>query len=372
MKTLRDLPDISGKTVFVRCDFNVPIVNGEVGDSFRIEKSFQAIDFLLEKGAKLILASHIEGSADTLLPVFEYLNKKYPISFVIDYFPEKPESIESALQDGQIVLLENLRKYSGEKANDQDFAKHLASFADFYVNEAFPAAHRAHASIVGVPKFLQGFAGIVLEEEISALTRVFQAPHPFVFILGGAKFETKLPLIEKFIRRADTVFVGGALANDFFKVRGIAVGASLLSNGDFHLERFIGDTLILPTDVIVEGNNGRVTKQSEEVLSDEMISDVGPQSIEGLKDVIKNAKFILWNGPLGNYENGFKDSTLMLAKLIAESGAESIVGGGDTVASIAELNLADKFTFISTGGGAMLEFLADETLPGIEALNESL
>jgi phosphoglycerate kinase len=371
MKTLNDLSDVSGKTIFVRTDFNVPIVDGKVGDDFRIQKSFKTIDALLAQGAKLVLASHIEGPVNTLAPVAEYLKKKYKIAFIPEYFPNFPKELESVTDNDTIYLLDNLRKYSGEKGNDEAFAKHLAGFADFYVNEAFPSSHRAHASIVGIPKYIPGFAGLVFEEEIKELSRAFHPAHPFLFIIGGAKFETKLPLFEKFFAVADKIFVGGALANDFFKARGLNSGKSVVSDGTFHLEKFLTDKLILPIDVVVESTNGKETKLVEEVMSTDIIYDVGPKSIEALNSVISEARFILWNGPLGNYEKGFKEGTEALAKVIAQSRAETIVGGGDTIASIAELNLTDKFSFISTGGGAMLDFLANETLPGVEALNNS-
>lgn len=369
MRELKDLPDIKGKTVFVRVDYNVPVVDGKVGDDFRITKSFQTIDFLKEKGARIILASHIEGSSETLRPVYEYLKELYPLVFVKDYFPQGKEVVHQYLDAGGIVLLENLRIYEGEKANDTMFAAYLSGFADYYVNEAFPAAHRSHASVVGIPKFIPGFAGSVFAEEIKNLSKVFHPEHPFLFILGGAKFETKLPLVEKFYESADTMFIGGALANDFFKSRGVATGKSLLSAGEFHLERFQSDKLQIPTDVVVENTDGKITKNIADVLADDVISDVGEQSIKHLAYSIAEARCIVWNGPLGNYEKGFKEGTLALAKAIAESGAQSIVGGGDTIASIKELTIEDKFTFISTGGGAMLDFLAHETLPGITALD---
>ncbi len=371
MRTLNDLSDVSGKTIFVRTDFNVPIVDGAVGDDFRIQKSFKTIDALMAKGARLVLASHIEGSVDTLAPVAEYLKKKYKITFIHDYFPNLPKELESATENGSIFLLENLRKYSGEKSNDEAFAKHLAGFADLYVNEAFPSSHRTHASIVGIPKYIPGFAGLIFEEEIKELSRAFHPMHPFLFVIGGAKFETKFPLFEKFFAVADKIFVGGALANDFFKARGLDSGKSVVSDGTFHLEKFLTDKLILPSDVVVQSANGKEIKKVEEVLSTDIIYDVGPKSIEALRSTINESRFILWNGPLGNYEKGFKEGTEALAKVIAQSKSETIVGGGDTIASIAELNLTDKFSFISTGGGAMLDFLANETLPGLEALNES-
>lgn len=371
MRELKDMPDVKGKTVFVRVDYNVPIVNGKVGDDFRIKKSFQTIDFLKEKGARIILASHIEGSVETLKPVYEYLQEMYPLVFVKDYFPQGKEVVHQYLDAGGIVLLENLRMYEGEKANDALFAAYLSGFADYYVNEAFPAAHREHASVVGIPKFIPGFAGFVFADEVKNLSKVFHPEHPFLFILGGAKFETKLPLVEKFYESADAMFIGGALANDFLKSRGVSTGKSLLSTGEFHLDRFQADKLRIPTDVVVENGEKKVTKHPADLLSDDVISDVGEESIENLKQIIADAKCIVWNGPLGNYEKGFKEGTLALAEAIAESGAISIVGGGDTIASIKELDNEDKFTFISTGGGAMLDFLAHETLPGIVALDAS-
>lgn len=371
MKNLAELPDVRGKTVFVRADFNVPVVDGIVVDDFRIKKSFATIDDLLSRGARIILASHIEGGGATLKPVWEVLRQKYPVTFVETYYPEIPLSITDALSEGNIVLLENLRVYKEEKENDEIFSKHLASFADYYVNEAFPSSHRAHASVVGVPKYIPGFAGLVLEDEVRELSKVFHPARPFLFILGGAKFETKLPLIEKFFQSADTVFIGGALANDFLRAKGVAMGKSLLSKETFDLEKYLNEKLVIPEDVIVEGEGGTLTKYTGDILPSETISDVGPQTIDTVRSLINNAACILWNGPLGNYEKGFKDATLELARAIAGSKAISIVGGGDTVASIAELNLAEKFTFISTGGGAMLDFLANETLPGIEALEAS-
>ncbi len=366
MKTIKDINELEGKIVFVRSDFNVPIVDGAVGDDFRLIKSFELIDFLLNARAKIILASHIEGGDKTLRPIFKYLKDRYKISFVENYFPETPEFDFS---ESKIILLENLRQYDGEVKNDEDFSKHLASFADLYINEAFPVSHREHASIVGIPKYISSFAGPVFERETSELARAFNPEHPFLFVLGGAKFDTKLPLVRKFFNLADYIFIGGALANDFFRAKGLNTGHSLLSEIETDLTDFLGDKLILPIDVIVENGGKSIVKKVEDVLPEDTISDVGPESIALLRDRVSSSKFILWNGPLGNYERGFKESTMSLAKIIADSSAMSIVGGGDTVASIAELHVEDKFSFVSTAGGAMLDFLANETVPGINALN---
>lgn len=367
MKSVKNIGDIKGKRVILRADFNVPLVNNLVGDDFRIIKTFPILDFLSNAGAKIIIISHIEGEKTSLRPVYENLKDKYKISFVEDYFPETPQII-TEISDGDIVLLENLRKYSGEKENDYEFSKHLASFGDLYINEAFPVSHRKHASVVGIPKYLPSFAGFVFEEEVENLSKAFSPEKPFLFVLGGAKFETKIPLVQKFFNLADKVFIGGALANDFFRAKGIDTGSSLLSNSNLDLSGFMNEKLILPSDLIIKNEGEVLIKRTDEVSKSDVIVDVGPASIESLKSEIARSKFILWNGPLGNYELGFRDATLSLAKNIAESEALAIVGGGDTIASIASLGIEDKFSFISTGGGAMLEFLANETLPGIEAL----
>jgi phosphoglycerate kinase len=367
MRNVRDIKDLSGKKVFLRADFNVPVSGGKVADDFRIKKSFDTINFLRDAGAKIIIGSHFEGEGGSLRAVFEYLKVHYPISFIEEYYPDKP-NFNEIFTHGEIVLLENLRKYPEEKANDEAFAKQLASFADVYVNEAFSSSHRVHASIVGIPKNIPSYVGLSFSEEVRELSKAFEPEHPFVFILGGAKFETKMPLIRKFFSLADKVFIGGALANDFFRSKGISIGHSTVSMEVFDVSTFLNDKLILPHDVCVESNGECLTKAVGEINPHEYIVDVGPESIEDLKKFIKEAKFVLWNGPLGNYEAGHKEGTLSLAKAIAESGAISIVGGGDTIASIAELGLNDKFTFISTAGGAMLDYLANESLPGIEAL----
>ena len=266
--------------------------------------------------------------------------------------------------------------------------------ADMYVNDAFGVSHRKHASIVGIPQFLPHYGGLLMRQEIEHLSRVFNPQRPFIFILGGSKFDTKLSLIAKYLERADSVFIGGALANDIFKARGLEVGASLVSrtalDRDSGMSKAVLDTnskLITPADVTVTDANGNVSfKKPEEVEADETITDVGPQTIDQFREILKGAKTVVWNGPLGNYEAGFGDKTEQLAELLAEithpqslrssyggqakSGTETIVGGGDTLATIHKLNLTDSFSFISTGGGAMLQFLLDETLPGIEALEK--
>ena len=374
MKSIRDIPHFEGVKILVRADFNVPIKNGAVADDFRIRAALPTIDFLREKGAKIILISHIEaneGGNPSLKPIADHLKSKLkePVTF-LQNIKNANEFINQELKDGKCVLLENLRFNDGEKNNDAKFAKELASLADIYVNEAFPVSHRAHASIVGVPKFLLSYAGFQFEREVGNLSKAFNPTHPFFFILGGAKFETKLPLIEKFSKTADEIFVGGALANDIFKAKGYEVGKSTVSESTFHLPL---STFLLPIDVV---NQNKEIKSPDSLSKDDSILDAGPKTVELLRQKVNGARFILWNGPLGMYEDGYREPTIALAEMIGaktQGGKEtqSIVGGGDTLAAIATLKIEDQFTFVSTGGGAMLDFLAMGTLPGIDALNGS-
>ena len=382
MKTL-DQANIKASTrVLLRADFNVAMQNGKVVDDFRIRKTLQTLDFLKKKGANVVMVSHIDavaGSKDkpTLKPVIEALNK---LGFSCTF----AETIEDAVkkseeQEEGFVLLENIRNYSGETANDPAFAVQLATLGNIYVNDAFSVSHRAHASIVGVPKLLPHFAGFQLALEVKNLSLAFNPSHPFLFILGGAKFETKLPLVEKFLDKADTIFIGGALANDLFKAKGFEVGRSTISQASNDFDGLLSNIkIILPIDVVVDSVGEQKILEPDKVSKDEKILDAGPKTLVLLEEKIDAAKFILWNGPLGNYENGYKEPTHEMARMVAEAtekGAKSIVGGGDTLAAIAELkqigseSLEEAFTFVSTGGGAMLDFLAKGTLPGIEALN---
>ena len=382
MKTL-DQANIKASTrVLLRADFNVAIQNGKVVDDFRIRKTLQTLDFLKKKGANVVMVSHIDavaGSKDkpTLKPVIEALNK---LGFSCTF----AETIEDAVKksDGQeagFILLENIRNYSGETANDPAFAVQLATLGNIYVNDAFSVSHRAHASIVGVPKLLPHFAGFQLALEVKNLSLAFNPSHPFLFILGGAKFETKLPLVEKFLDKADTIFIGGALANDLFKAKGFEVGRSTISQASNDFDGLLSNIkIILPCDVVVDSVGEQKILEPDKVSKDEKILDAGPKTLVLLEEKIDAAKFILWNGPLGNYENGYKEPTHEMARMVAEAtekGAKSIVGGGDTLAAIAELkqigseSLEEAFTFVSTGGGAMLDFLAKGTLVGILSLD---
>ncbi len=376
MKTLRDIEHLEGVKVLVRVDFNVPITGGVVGDDFRIQAALPTINFLTSKKAKVILVSHAEssdGSNDSLEPIAVHLGKLGQKVTFIHNIKDAFGVIEHTMKNGDCILLENLRMYGdGEKKNDPKFSQELASLGDIYVNEAFPVSHRSHASIVGVPDFLRGYAGVQFEKEVLHLSKAFNPPHPFVFILGGAKFDTKIPLIQKFMDTADTVFIGGALANDLLKAKGHEIGKSLVSPTVRDLSQFVNNPkIMLPVDII---NQNHEAKSVETLIPEDRILDAGPRTLELLKEKIKTAKFILWNGPLGLYEEGFQAPTRELALMISiatTEGVETVVGGGDTVGAIATLGMQDKFTFISTGGGAMLDFLAKGTLPGIEALKKS-
>jgi phosphoglycerate kinase len=381
MKTL-DKSDIkNGTRVLLRADFNVAVEAGQVVDDFRIRKTLATLNFLKNAGASVIIISHIENSSGgkeipTLRPVIASLAK---LGFKCDFVETVEEAVvASKTAKPGFILVENIRNNSGETANDPAFAAQLAQLGDVYVNDAFSVSHRAHASIVGVSKLLPHFAGFQLALEVENLSRAFNPAHPFLFILGGAKFDTKLPLVEKFLTKADGIFIGGALANDFFKAKGFEVGLSTVSTAKIDFDGLLSnEKILLPVDVIADGVGTKKILSPDHVSADLKILDAGPQTLANLYEKISAAKFILWNGPLGNYENGYKEPTHELARMIAvatKAGAESVIGGGDTLAAIAEMkqtngeSLEDTFTFVSTGGGAMLDFLAKGTLPGIEAL----
>jgi len=372
MKSIQDLKNLSGKKIILRADLNVPMSGGKILDDFRIKKVVPTILYLQKKGAKVIIISHLgdDGSA-SLLPISQAIKKHIKtIEFIkTPIFSDETEKRINSLKNGDIILLENLRTETGEKKNSPSFARALSRYGEIYVNDAFSVSHREHASVVGITKYLSGYAGLQFVSEVENLSKAFNAKHPFLFILGGAKFETKIPLVKKFLRSADNIFIGGAIANDFFRVKGYEVGVSLVESGNFQVPAILkSKNLILPIDVIVTKNQkNRVTKPSD-VSPDENIVDIGPQSILILKDLINKAGFVLWNGPLGKYENGFGSSTEEILKIISKCKAENVIGGGDTVALISKLKTESKLGFVSTGGGAMLEFLAKGTLPGIRAL----
>lgn len=370
MKKLRELShdDLTGKKVLVRLDLNVPMSDEGVvhkEEAERIEKSQATLQFLKDAGAKVIVISHIgRDPKESLKPVAEYMN--------IPLFPLA--GFDAAeLENHHVVILENLRSDAREESNDEGFAKELAAYGDLYVNDAFAVSHRAHASVVGIPNFLSAYAGLQMEQEIENLNRAMHPDHPALLIMGGAKFETKLPVINKLLPLVDHVLIGGALVNNFYKEKGYEVGKSLLDDGA-HLGGLVNDPKIMLPDQVVVQNDGEndivgPAKSAQQISpADRIVDIVIPDEFQ---QMIAEAQTIIWNGPMGNYENGYTAGTESLTRAIAASSAFSIIGGGDSIVLIEKLGLADKFGFISTGGGAMLEYLAQGTLPGIEALEKN-
>jgi len=369
-KVLNEAAISAGTKVLCQIDLNLPIQAGAVADSFRFEKTLPTLNFLKERRVKTVLLGHLaDGKNDkmSLAPVYEYVKKFFPTRFASDI--KQAEQILSEIKDGEFVMLENTRRFEGEKENSDTLAKEFASLGSIFVNDAFSVSHRSHASIVGIPKFIPSYAGLLFADEVSNLSKAFNPPKPFMFILAGAKFETKFPLVKKFLELADTVFLGGALANDLLKYKGYEIGLSKHASVDLGFAGVASNQkLLLPIDVVAERGGMATIKDVASVATDERIVDAGPKTLALLKEKIAGAKFVLWNGTLGAYEENFVKPTEDLARYIAFSGAESVIGGGDTLASISKLNLLDKFSFVSTGGGAMLDFLAKGTLPGITAL----
>lgn len=368
---LKNRKDLFGKRVLLRLDLNVALLNGHVLADFRIRKIFPTLDFLIAQGAKILILSHLdEKEGNTLEPVAKYLVEFYPVlRFIPDLFGNDAEREIKNLKNGGIILFENIRKWKGEKDNDGVFASRLAALGDIYVNDAFSASHREHASIVGLPKLLPSCIGFLFEEEIKNLSRAFDPSHPFVFILGGAKFETKIPLINKFLPLCDNMFIGGAIANTFWKNQGYFLGDSLVGEEHFETEDFAKNPkIILPIDVRTQHKGFKYIKKPTEISVGEKIWDIGEKSAKNLSKIIKDASFVIWNGPMGNIEAGEVQGTVDVAKAVASSDAKSIVGGGDTIEVLEKNDLLEKFSFVSTGGGAMLEFLTEETLPGITAI----
>lgn len=361
LPSIRDAKDLRGKRVLLRASLNVPVENGVVTETFRLEQALSTLDFLKKQGAKVVVIGHIgREPEESLKPVFEALRGMTDIKWGDNV---------ADLQNGEAILLENLRQDKRESEGDDTLSKELAALADIYVNDAFSDSHREHSSITGVPKYLPSYFGISFLREYDALQKVMQPTSPAVFILGGAKFETKMPLVERYTQIYDTVFIGGALANDIFKARGFEVGKSLVSDVDLSGNAILENPRVMvPTDVVVKNGGGEREVGARGVEEGESILDIGPLALKELSTKLKDAKTILWNGPLGNFEKGYSLGTETLARAIAKSGAYSVVGGGDTIAAIRSLGLQDRFGFMSTAGGAMLVFLETGTLPAIDAV----
>ncbi len=374
MRCIDEVPmsDLRGKRVLLRAGLDLPVDDmGNVTDVFRLKQSCATIEFLLKNGARTILIAKIgRDPKDSMAPVGKAMKKYFPTFFVPALRGPLVVSAISAMKDGEIVLLENLQQDPREIAGNDAFAQELASFADIYVNDAFPSAHRASTTMVNITKFLPSYAGLLMREEVSQLNAARSPQSPSLALLGGAKFETKAPLIKLLLERYDQVFVTGALANDVFKARGLSVGRSLISK-----ELPDGSVLnhphfLAPIDVTVEGGNKQVrVKKPEDVETDDKIVDIGPDSVAMLAPYITRAKCILWSGPTGMYENGYIHYTQGIAELMSKSDAQKVIGGGDTIAAVEQSGIPhESLGFLSTGGGAMLEYLLKGTLPAIEAL----
>lgn len=379
---------VSGKKVLVRVDFNVPIKDGQIGDDTRIQAALPTIKYLLEEGAAVILCSHLgrpKGEVKpemSLKPVAEYLGTLIdaPVLFAEDCIGEKVEAAASDLEPGQVLVLENTRFHAGEKKNDPEMAEKLASLADLFVNDAFGTAHRGHASNVGVAAHLPAASGFLLEKEIKYLGNAIADPErPFVAILGGAKVSDKIGVIENLLTKSDQILIGGGMANTFFKAQGYEMADSLVEEDALETARALLETaagkLVLPVDVIIADAFDADAEEQEMIVGDVpegwRILDIGPRSVEIFGEVIKQARTIVWNGPMGVFEfEKFAKGTFEVARKIAESDATSIIGGGDSASAIKKSGLQDKITHISTGGGASLEMLEGKELPGLAALDE--
>lgn len=386
-KTVRDI-DVKGKRVLVRVDYNVPIKDGKVTDDTRIKAAMPTLNYLLDNGAALILCSHLgrpKGGPDpkySLKPVADYLGQMMgkKVLFAEDCIGPAAEAAVKNLKPGDVLLLENTRFHPEEEKNDPEMARKLASLADVYVNDAFGSAHRAHSSTEGVARFLPAVAGFLMEDEIKYLGQAIENPkRPFVAILGGAKISDKIGVIRNLLTKADHVLVGGGMANTFFKAQGYAMGDSLVEDEALDTAREIlktaGTKLRLPVDVVL-GDRFDAEAESKLIPMGSVpdgwrIMDVGPETVAHFAKVISGAGTVVWNGPMGVFEfPKFAKGTFGIAEAVANSGAISIVGGGDSVAAVNQSGLESKITHISTGGGASLEMLEGLTLPGLAALQD--
>jgi phosphoglycerate kinase len=392
-KSVRDV-DVAGKRVFVRVDFNVPVENGAITDDTRIRETLPTIQYLVERGAKVILASHMGRPKGQ---VVEELRLNLQAKRLSELLGGKPvakadESIGDAvkaqvaqMKDGDILLLENVRFHPGEEKNDPELAKAFAELADLYVNDAFGAAHRAHASTEGIAHHLPAVSGLLMEKEIEVLGKALNNPdRPFTAIIGGSKVKDKIDVINKMLEIADNVLIGGGLSYTFFKAQGVEIGKSLLDEskldtvlGFIRKAKELGKNFHLPVDIVItdEFSASAKTKvvdiMKDGIPADHEGVDIGPKTREIYADIIKNSKLVVWNGPMGVFEiEPFSNGTRAVAEACAATGAYTVIGGGDSAAAVEKFGLKDKMDHISTGGGASLEFMEGKKLPGVEALND--
>lgn len=388
-KSVKDI-DLKGKRILVRVDFNVPLdENLNITDDNRIQKALETIKYIIEAGGKLILMSHLgrpKGEVKkefSLEPVARRLSRllEKPVRLLDDCIGDEVKTAVSSMNEGDVVILENLRFHNGETKNDPEFAKELASLGDAFVNDAFGTCHRAHASTEGITHYLESVSGFLVQKEIEYFSKILtSSSKPFIFILGGAKVADKIPVIENMIDKADCLLIGGAMAYTFMKVKGVDVGSSRVEKESFETVVKIlkkakekNVEILLPVDHIVvddikEATNVKTTEGAS-IGQGWMAVDIGPKTIKLFCDKISEAKTIVWNGPVGIFEKDiFAKGTEALARAIAESGATSVIGGGDTAAAVAKFSLSPKMSHISTGGGASLEYLEGKVLPGVAAL----
>ena len=383
-KTIRDI-DVAGKTVLVRASLNVPIKDGKVEDELRLKASLPTLQYLIDQNAKLILISHHSTEGQSLAPVAPVLSKllNRPVEFLPDCIGPEVMAAAQALQPGQVLMLENLRFHKEEEANDPEFAKQLAALAQIYVDDDFTTTHREHASMVGVPKLLPAVAGFQIEHEVDTITKAMENPkRPLLVVVGGAKIATKIDFLNNFLDKAQAMLIGGAMANTFLQAQGLNIGKSLTDEEDIPTAQKVmqqardnGVELFLPTDVVVtddldKASNVR-TVATNQIGVNDIVADVGPQTVAQIQSVLNQKGTVIWNGPLGVTETAaFAKESTDLAKRIIDSGATSIIGGGDTASFIDKLGWQDKFSFVSTGGGASLELMSGKKLPAVEVLQD--
>ncbi len=392
-KTVRDI-DVAGKRVFLRADLNVPLDDGKITDDTRIRASLPTIIYLLERGASVVLASHLgrpKGKVNDALrlkPVADRLSELLgrTVRMTGDALGPGVHDAIGKLRPGELILLENLRFHAEEEANDPDFAKSLAELADLYVNDAFGSAHRAHASTEGITHYLPSVAGLLLEREVNALSALLEKPaKPFHTVIGGAKISGKLEVLEVLLSRCQAILVGGGMANTFLAAKGLALGKSLVETEQLeNAERIIAEArrkrmrLMLPTDAVVAAQihyrSQREVVPVTAVPKDWSIVDIGPRTVAAYTEYLTKARTIFWNGPMGIFEiEPFAEGTNAMARFLAKrtaAGVITVVGGGDSVAAVDQLGLASKMSHVSTGGGASLEFVEGKTLPGVAALED--